>query len=279
MQPTLDFLVSLGEEAAKVILGIYAGFQPDQVDFKKGQEPVTAADRAANRLIAARLRERFPRDVLLTEEEGLERPDGSREGESPAEARVWFVDPIDGTKEFIKKNGEFAIQIGLAEKGKLLAGLLLQPVSGDLWVGARGQGCRYRSSDGRWNLLRIAPPAPDVPLCIAVSRSHPSSLARRLGERLGPIEIFQHGSVGLKLMHIVTGDADFYLNDSNSTKAWDIAAPEALFAEAGGVVTDLRGQPFSYDPGSHLHHHGLLASRDPALHQRLLALIAELRAG
>lgn len=280
MQSTLDFLIALGEEAATVILEIYSRFSPDDVDFKKGQEPVTAADRAANRLIASRLRERFPADVLLTEEEGLAIPEpGSESGVSgvPGRQRVWFVDPIDGTKEFIKKNGEFAIQIGLAEAGKLQAGLLLQPATGDLWIGARGRGCRHRSGEGVWRLLEVKPAAAGGSLGVAMSRSHPSPLAERVGERLGGVRVFQHGSVGLKLMHILEGDADFYLNDSNSTKAWDIAAPEALFTEAGGIVTDLRGEAFSYDPATPLHHHGLLASRDARLHREILALVAELR--
>lgn len=277
MQATLDFLINLGEEAAGVILEIYSRFHPDDVDFKTGKEPVTAADRAANRLIAAKLRERFPHDILLTEEEGLAHPEQASGVQGSPSRRTWFVDPIDGTKEFIKKNGEFAIQIGLAEQGKLIAGLLLQPATGDLWIGARGEGCRHRSSEGVWRLLQIRKAVADAPLSVAMSRSHPSPLAQAVSERLGQVRVFQHGSVGLKLMHIVAGDADFYLNDSNSTKAWDIAAPEALFAEAGGIVTDLRGQPFSYDPAHPLHHHGLLASRDADLHHRILALISELQ--
>jgi len=265
LHPDLASLIRIGEAASDVILEIYR--QDFTVEFKKGREPVTRADKAANQLITRRLREQFADDHFLTEEEGHEAPAGTR-GE-----RVWFVDPIDGTKEFIKKNGEFAIQIGLTCRGSLELGLLLQPVGGRLWVGARGQGCWQRDEGGHWHQVTVPARLPgDV--VAAMSRSHPSSLARKVQDRLQlPHREYLHGSVGLKLMAIAAGHAHFYLNDSNSTKAWDIAGPEIAFTEAGGVVSDLRGRPFAYDPRDPFHRHGMLATCDRELHERILGLI------
>ncbi|MBF0501667.1 MAG: 3'(2'),5'-bisphosphate nucleotidase CysQ [Candidatus Riflebacteria bacterium] len=263
----LEFLVEVGETAAAEILLIY--HDNFTVEYKDGYEPVTLADRQANRLISRLLAERFPEDGLLTEEEGVQAPS------APASGRVWFVDPIDGTKEFIRKNGEFAIQIGAARDGKMEIGLVLQPTTGDIWLGAIGEGCRHRSSRNEWSDVRIVAPAPETGVIVAMSRSHPSGLAHRTAEALGMAGTFIHGSVGLKLMGIANGQGHFYLNDSNSTKAWDIASPEILFTEAGGIVTDLLGQRFVYSASDPFHHNGLLASCDAKLHQRILDLVAK----
>ncbi|MFZ2958305.1 MAG: 3'(2'),5'-bisphosphate nucleotidase CysQ [Candidatus Ozemobacteraceae bacterium] len=267
--PDLAFLIEVGEAAGAEILPIYRdGFS---VEYKDGREPVTRADKQANRVISRLLAERFPGDAQVTEEEGLLHPT------APPTGRVWFVDPIDGTKEFIKKNGEFAVQIGAARNGKLELGLIYQVATGDLWLGACGEGCRHRSENGRWSDVFINAPAPEHGVTVAMSRSSPSSLAHRVADALGMSGTFIHGGVGLKLMGIAEGRGHFYLNDSNSTKAWDIASPELLFKEAGGIVTDLRGEPFAYDIISPYHHHGLLASSDAKLHHRILELVNSMR--
>ena len=269
--PDLAFLVRLAEATAEPILSIY---QKDfTVDFKPGQEPVTAADRLANDLIVRMVRETYPEDALLTEEAGFDAGGGTVD-------RVWFVDPIDGTKEFIAKNGEFAVQIGLTRNGKLDLGAIFRPTTGQMYVAALGKGCfcrqRTASSPGEWRRLRVSAPPVGV-LIVAMSRSHPSSLSKQVGGEVGLTGEFRHGSVGLKLMAMVEGKAHYYLNDTNSTKAWDIASPELLFVEAGGVVSDLRGQSFHYDPTQPFHHHGLLASVDGELHQKLLTAAGKRR--
>jgi len=261
---TLLTVLDTARKASGKILEIYES--DFLIDFKKGKEPVTQADRIADRILIKNLRENFPDDAFLTEENGY------LEGRIKNPKRVWFIDPIDGTKEFIKKNGEFAIQIALTENGALKMGLILQPVTGRVFAASVGRGCFTLQKDKTWKRILIR--KRNTPkLVVALSRSHPSSLAIAVGKELGLTGIFEHGSVGLKLMAIAEGKAHYYLNDSNSTKAWDIAGPEILFKEAGGIVTDLFGRTFSYDPHNPFHKAGLLASANKSLHRKILAAI------
>lgn len=257
------FLLKTAEAAAREIMRVYAG--EFTVDMKGGVEPVTQADRVADALIVGALKTRFPEDAILSEENGLQ-------VSGRAGRRVWFIDPVDGTKEFVKRNGEFSVQIGMSVDGVIELGIVLQPATGDAWLAARGEGCHHRSPGGDWSRL-VIPPRGEKPLVLAISRSHPSILAVRAGRAIGAERQLERGGVGLKLMAIASGAAHYYLNDSNSTKAWDIAAPEILFTEAGGIVTDLRGEPFRYDVNDYRHSYGLLASSDAALHERLLDFV------
>ncbi|MBP7634571.1 3'(2'),5'-bisphosphate nucleotidase CysQ [Candidatus Ozemobacteraceae bacterium] len=259
--PDAVFLLETASAAAREIMRVYAG--EFAVDMKGGVEPVTQADRNADALIVGALKARFPEDAVLSEENGLQ-------ASGRAGRRVWFIDPVDGTKEFVKRNGEFSVQIGMSVDGVLELGIVLQPATGDTWLAARDEGCHHRTPGGAWSRV-VLPPRGDGPLVLAISRSHPSMLAVRAARELGCDRQLERGGVGLKLMAIASGAAHYYLNDSNSTKAWDIAAPEILFTEAGGIVTDLRGEPFRYDVNDYLHRNGLLASCDRELHDRLLA--------
>ncbi|RCK81236.1 MAG: 3'(2'),5'-bisphosphate nucleotidase [Candidatus Ozemobacter sibiricus] len=264
--PDLEVAVGAVLAASQAILAIYE--QGFDVAFKPGQEPVTQADRLADRLLVEALHAAFPGDAILSEEQGLQHR------QAQPEQRVWFIDPIDGTKEFIKRNGEFAIQVGAARAGRLELGIICQPTAQRWWVGVHGHGCHTRQGDQAWQHVRL--PARQGPPILALSRSHPSARALQLAARLGSKQQLARGSVGLKLMAIAAGEAHFYLNDSNSTKAWDLAAPELLFTEAGGMVTDQRGRPFVYDPARPHHEAGLLATADGDLHRQILDLLASL---
>jgi len=261
--PDAAFLLETAEAAAREIMRVYAG--EFGVDLKGGVEPVTQADRAADALIVKALAARFPEDAILSEENGLQ--EAGRAGR-----RVWFIDPVDGTKEFIKRNGEFSVQIGRSADGVPDLGIVLQPATGDVWMAALGEGCFHRAPGSVWERVRI-PSRCVGAVVLAISRSHPSMLAVRANRALGSDRQLEKGGVGLKLMAIAAGAAHYYLNDSNSTKAWDVAAPQILFTEAGGIVTDLRGEPFRYDVADYRHRHGLLAACDGELHQRLLEFI------
>lgn len=261
----LDAAIKVAHQASTKILEVY---QRDfTVDFKDGREPVTLADRQADEIIISGLRQKFPGDSLLTEESGF------LPSATPSNNRVWFIDPIDGTKEFVKKNGEFAIQIAMAEQGILKMAVVMRPTTGEIFAALHGEGCLLHVPGELTKKISCISQSPQS-LVVAMSRSHPSELGKIIGEELGLAGVFTHGGVGLKLMEIARGKAHYYLNDSNSTKAWDIAAPELLFKEAGGVVTDLLGNPFTYDPRNPYHKNGLLASCNLELHQKLLKKIA-----
>lgn len=275
--PDIAAALESAQAAAIVILDVYQ--EAFTVDYKAGREPVTQADREADHIITDFLVKCFPGDAFLTEENGFRPPaNPPNPATNTGQGRVWFVDPIDGTREFIKKNGEFSIQIGLAVDGRLSAGLIFRPTTGEAFAAVRGSGCFMRPASGEVQPLRLLPRRAEDGITLALSRSHPSSLglkvAQEIGHRLSPVNTFICGGVGLKLLGIIAGKAHFYLNDSNATKSWDSAAPEIIFTEAGGTITDLRGQALSYDPHQPHHHHGLLATGEAGLHQEILATLA-----
>lgn len=261
--PDAAFVIGVALSAADKILEIYQ--QDFTVEFKDKEEPVTIADKEADLIITRQLRQKFPSDKIFSEENGLDQP-------VKANSRVWYIDPIDGTREFIKKNGEFAIQIGLADEENLEFGLVYQPVGQNLYVAAPGQGCWWHSPDLGWQRLQI-PAKVGTEIVLVISRSHPSRLGQKIHEALGGTGIISHGGVGLKLMAIAKGHGHYYVNCSNNTKAWDLAGPELLFREAGGVVSQLDGSRFSYLPEAFRHEKGLVASSSQALQQRVLACI------
>ncbi len=259
--PDAEFVVGVALSAAEKILEIYV--QDFAVEFKDGNEPVTVADQQADLIITSLLRKRFPRDRIFSEENGLDVP-------PMAGQRTWYVDPIDGTREFIAKNGEFAIQIGLADGNQLEFGLVYQPVGQNLYVAAAGEGCWWHSPISGWRRLRIKDGKVDGPIQV-VSRSHPSRLGKKIHKAIGGLGMISHGGVGLKMMAIARGLGHYYVNCSNNTKAWDLAGPEILFKEAGGSVSQLDASPFSYDPADYRHTKGLLASCNDDLQQRILS--------
>lgn len=261
--PDAAFVIGVAFSAAVIIEKIYAG--DVTTEFKAGDEPVTIADRESDRHIIEQLRQRHPHDRILSEEHGLNSPLAWNN-------RCWFIDPIDGTVEFIKKTGDFAIQIGLAVAGEMEFGLVYQPIGKNLYVAASGQGCWWHSPGNGWQRLQMEPRSGGLKL--AVSRSHPCRLGQDVHARLGGGSLIPRGGVGLKLMAIARGQADYYINSSNKTKAWDIAAPEILFIEAGGTVSDLAGRRMVYDPADYRHQRGLLACCSRVLHDRVLALTA-----
>lgn len=259
--PDASFVIGVAFSAAEIIEKIYAG--DFTTEYKVGEEPVTVADRESDRYIVDMLRSRHPHDRILSEEHGLSCPPVPNN-------RAWFIDPIDGTLEFIKKTGEFAIQIGLAVEGKLEFGLVYQPIGKNLYIAASGEGCWWHAPDQGWQRLVIGQRSSELKL--AISRSHPCLLGQKIHTKLGGTGLIARGGVGLKLMAIARNQAQYYINSSNKTKAWDIAGPEILFVEAGGVVSDLTGTGFIYDPDNYGHHHGLLACCDTCLHQKVVAL-------
>jgi 3'(2'), 5'-bisphosphate nucleotidase len=252
--------------------------------------PCTEADRNADRLIVEMLSREFPEPAYgyLTEE-------------SEAQARrlacehVWIIDPIDGTKEFIKKNGNFAIHIGLVERFAdgfhPVAAVVYRPVAGDMYSATRGGGAwRYRVPAG-------APLDADLPLGerihvsgrntlptmrSAVSNSHSESRIVRLIKSLELEDFWHIGSLGIKLALIAEGKAELYINlGVGKAKEWDTCAPQLILSEAGGVLTDLEGTVITYNHEDYLMNKGLLASNGlthAELVERAQAFLAEERA-
>ena len=242
----LDVARALARDAAAPVLEVYA--TDFEVFQKAGKEPVTLADRAASRLIVAGLRAAFPGDAVLSEEEA---DSAARIGAE----RVWIVDPVDGTKEFISRNGEFSIMIGLAAAGVAVVGAVYLPASGRMFSGAAGAG----AFDGE-RPIRVSAVARPAEARLVVSRSHRGRLTDPFKAALGVVHETPSGSVGIKAGLIAAGEADLYVNPSSKSRLWDGCAPDAVLSAAGGRFTDLDGRPLAYGGAELYNKRGILAS-------------------
>jgi 3'(2'), 5'-bisphosphate nucleotidase len=252
MTPTRTHLMETARLAAvaagEAIMKIYAS--DFEIYQKTDKTPVTEADLAAERIIVEVLSDAFPQIPIASEELV------DRGGLPPASERFWVVDPLDGTKEFIARNGEFAVLIALVEHGRPVLGIVHGPAVG-LTYAACGPGTATRQvKGGPAEPIRARAPAQDG-LVIVHSRSHENS--RRLGEYLQNYNVKQRVSCGsaLKFGLIAAGEGDLYPR-FGTTMEWDTAAGQAVLEAAGGRVDTMDGAPLAYGkPG--LKNDGFLA--------------------
>ncbi len=233
----LEFVSRLAREAATIVNTFYIG--SSEVRYKPGDEPVTEADRSANQHIVTRLSAAFPEDGILSEES---KDDFVRLQKS----RVWIVDPLDGTKEFIARNGEFSIMIGLAVEGRPVLGVVQQPATGLLYAGAVGHGA-FMVEDGERVDLTVSDCAVIRDMILVSSRSHRQQIVDRIRAQLNITRERVSGSVGLKVGLITRQLADLYIHPSPGCKEWDLCAPQAVLEAAGGRITDCWGNPIRYN--------------------------------
>jgi 3'(2'), 5'-bisphosphate nucleotidase len=235
MQAELEIVSRIAREAGAIVSEIYA--KDFAVAYKSERDPVTDADRLANAHIVAALEAAFPGDAIVAEE--------SANKSEATKGRVWFVDPLDGTKEFIAKNGEFAVMIGLAIDRHAALGVVYQPATGKLYAGAEGVGA-YLEHEGARRALRVSDEADPSKLRLVVSRSHRPEAIDRLATRLGLTSERPSGSVGLKVGLIAEREADLYVHLSDKSSHWDACAPEAILRAAGGVFVQADGRRYEY---------------------------------
>jgi 3'(2'), 5'-bisphosphate nucleotidase len=248
-----------------------------ETEEKAPGDPVTAADHASNRSILAVLREAFPGDPVLSEESRL--PEGRG-----ACARLWVVDPLDGTKEFIAQNGEFSVMVGLAVRGEAVLGAVFMPDPGRLFLGIAGQGAWSADCPIGHDADRPASLGRLLPLCVPRrtspslrlirSRSHPDPLLQQIERDLGEVQVIPSGSVGVKCARVADGDADLYVHPVAWLKEWDTCAPEAVLRGAGGRVTDCGGLALTYGKNDPRQPRGIFAASQPEW-ERLLPLVRE----
>jgi 3'(2'), 5'-bisphosphate nucleotidase len=253
--------------AAAEVVRTFVG-KPLEVESKAGDEPVTQADYAANRLIVDRLAREFPDDVILSEEIP---DDGSRHGAT----RVWMVDPIDGTRDFILGDSGYAVMIGLSVNGRPMVGAVSQPLTGKTYLGVVGDGA-WMSREGEEPLpLHTSTLTGPTGIRLVASKSHRTPRIDAIRRALQIEDEINIGSVGLKMGLVAEADRDLYVYTGGRTKIWDTCGPEAILTAAGGRVTDLDGRPLTYVARELFNQRGIVASNGP-LHDRVLAVIAPL---
>ncbi|GAB3335583.1 3'(2'),5'-bisphosphate nucleotidase CysQ [Marilutibacter aestuarii] len=232
-----ESIVELAYRAGNAILEVYES--DFAVQHKDDRSPLTAADLASHRCIVEGLARLTPDIPVLSEESADEIDTATRRGWT----RLWIVDPLDGTREFIKRNGEFTVNIALVEDGEPVFGVVQAPVTGVSWFGGRGQGATRRGG-GSDRALEVRRPA-DAPLRVAASRSHRDTRTEGFIGRMGEVEPVGLGS-SLKFCRIAEGGIDVYPR-FGPTSEWDTAAAQCVLEGAGGAVLDLQGRPFRYN--------------------------------
>lgn len=268
-KPELEAAIDSARKAGTAILGYYRGeiVSENKIGIDERDEPVTEADRVASRMIVESLAERFPNDAILSEEE-IDEADARL-----ANDRVWIIDPIDGTAGFIKKDGDFAVQIALAERGRPVVGVVYLPAHRTLYFASAGNGTFLARGGGKAERLHTSENLNLGEMNIAVSRDHRSPKMSRIIRELGLKSEIGRGSVGVKIGMIAERSCDLYIHLSHRTKFWDTCAPQIILEEAGGRVTDLFGGEFRYDGSSVLNLNGILATNGTA-HEAVLSRLA-----
>jgi 3'(2'), 5'-bisphosphate nucleotidase len=256
LEHELETAVRLAREASVSILKFYReGVATEQkIGVDSFSEPVTAADREASRIIVTGLAAEFPGDGILSEEE-----DDEIEIRA-SRPRAWIIDPIDGTAGFINHDGDFAVQIGLADKGDAVLGVVLMPFHDVLIYAVRSQGTFLVHAGGEPTRLTVSDTAELAQVKLAVSRNHPSKRMQRIIEHFRFKKTIRRGSVGLKVGLITDKRADLYIHPSPRTKLWDTCGPQVILEEAGGRMTDLFGAEIRYDRRELANHNGIVAS-------------------
>jgi 3'(2'), 5'-bisphosphate nucleotidase len=234
---SLDDLLQLAHQAGDAILKIYN--TDFEVEHKQDNSPLTAADTAAHNLILSTLEKLTPNIPVLSEESS-KIPFSTRSQWQ----RYWLIDPLDGTREFVKRNGEFTVNIALIEGQLPTLGVVHAPVLGTTYYGVHGDGAWKLETDQPARTIGVTKRC-ENPVRVAGSRSHAGDSLLRFLEQLGAHELVSMGS-SLKLCLVAEGKADIYPR-LGPTSEWDTAAAQAVVEAAGGRVTTLDLQPLKYN--------------------------------
>jgi 3'(2'), 5'-bisphosphate nucleotidase len=245
----LEALVALVDKAGREIMRHYA--MDGAVSLKADQSPVTAADEAGEAIILAGLAELTP-DIPVVAEEAVAKGDIPTVGDGP----FWLVDPLDGTKEFIQKRGEFTVNIGLIEIKRPVLGVVLAPAMDTAWWGALGLGATRRKA-GVIEAIAVRPAPPAGSLIAVASRSHRDAETDAWLTEHGITETISCGS-SLKFCAVAEGRADVYPRFGR-TMEWDTAAGHAVLRAAGGDVVTTAGAPFLYTKPDFANDGGFIA--------------------
>ncbi|MBN4077496.1 3'(2'),5'-bisphosphate nucleotidase CysQ [Sulfobacillus acidophilus] len=279
LKKELSVAKELAKEAGKVILNLQ---NTTKVSFKaNGEGPVTEADLEADKIIYKGLKKVFQDDQIITEESYLT---GTV---IPKKGRLWLIDPIDGTSDYIRGGSDFACMIGLIIDGIPRLGVIFQPKTNSLWWGLNARG--LSNAQFKTQAQKIAAGSEIIDLnienkelknqgpIVAVSKSHPTIFIDFVMHELKATKVIKKGSVGLKIALIAEGKADFYLIGTRKIKLWDTCAPAAILLAAGGVIKTVFGEnlEFSNEVSHGVHIYASTRSCEAFVKAPLEAAIAQ----
>lgn len=264
----VEVALDAAREAARLVVGIARGGAASmQVAYKVGDDPVTRADREANELLRARLARAFPGVPIVAEESSAPEP-GAREARA-----VFFVDPIDGTRDYVAGREGYAVMIGLAVDGEARVGVLVLPAAHEAFVGIVGEGAHRVLPDGTRAPVTVSRLEDPSRARVLVSRSRRGPDVDEALARLGAADVRSMGSVGVKAARVAEGTADLYFYPGGRLAHWDTCGPEAVVRAAGGAFTGIDGTPIDYRAADGLGPVGTLVA-NVALHATVRARLA-----
>jgi len=250
----MQLLLPIARVAGDAIMAVYSRGTPE-VHLKEDDSPVTEADLAAHLVLTSQLKSLLSECPVVSEE------DAGSLVHRRSHGRFWLIDPLDGSKEFIARNGEFTVNIALIEDGRCLLGVVYAPAMDALYWGGAGLGA-FRCMGGQTVAVKVAASNSGKAFRVVASKSHLNVATRSLIERLGVVSLVKAGS-SLKFCRVAEGEADIYPRLA-PTCEWDTAAAQAVLEGAGGVVSDLKGMPLLYGKPNVLNP-SFIATRDKAL--------------
>lgn len=243
----LDIAKKAAVKAGQEISRIYNEHGDMQVEYKEGNSPLTIADKASNAIIVEMLRREFPDYAILSEEE--------KDNRERLENDLCFVvDPLDGTKEFLKRNGQFTVNIALAYKHETVMGVIYVPVTKELYYASQGDGAYLEDSSGEVTRLNVSSCTEIPELRVVMSSSHGCKEMEDLIEKYQLKNLVKIGS-SLKGCLVARGDAEVYYRH-NPTMEWDTAAMQCIVEEAGGIFRQMDHTPMHYNREDSLNAKG-----------------------
>ena len=255
--PETKIAIDAAQSAAEAVVKIYN--KDFSVSHKENNEPITAADLESNKIIEKYMAQsEFP---ILSEE-------SSDIKEKRLESKkIWIVDPLDGTTDFVNKTGEFTIMISLVEENKPVLGVISHPTENKLFVAQKDQGA-YMYNNLEWKKLVVSNTSVLSQCRVVGSRFHQSEYEKFFLNSLGILKFTSKGS-SLKVLDICSAKAEIYFTTTNKIKHWDTCASNCLIAEAGGKMTDMSGQSLKYNTENVVHQNGILVTNN-IIHQNIV---------
>jgi len=248
-------------EAGKAVMKLYD--YPISSTLKNDNEPVTEADIKSNEIIQ-KIISVFDYPILSEE---------SRDAASRFDSKkIWIIDPLDGTTDYIKKTGEFTIMISLVEGNRPILGVIYWPIKDTLYLAQKDQGA-FQSSSGNWSKLSVSNVSELTKCRVVGSRYHISVQEQNLLKHLNVSQFTSKGS-SLKVVDVSSGNADLYFTMTNKIKQWDTCASYCLITEAGGKMTDMFGNDLEYNTEKLNHENGLLVSNG-LIHNDVISIYRE----
>jgi len=265
MEEILKKTKEIARKAGEEVLCFY-DLNKTKINTKENQTPVTETDLASEKIIVEGLA-KF--DYGILSEEMLSSSDRFDK------KRVWIIDPLDGTSDFISRTGEFSIMIGLVENGEPILGVVYQPALDKMYYATKGAGA-FLEEKGSIRELSVSVKNNFEDFVMVASRHHLMPLDENIFKNLGMKEMITQGSAGLKIGLITENKGDFYIAPSPKTGEWDICAGDIILSEAGGKTSDLNGDKIMYNKEQYNNENGFVVSNG-VLHEEIIAEIKKLK--